>query len=191
MKILFGSDSIIIAILTVVVNWFRRWAKKKLNVDIPETIIWKMYYEMERFSQKNKLGRILETIDEEQFIQFLQEFIDVLDEEKPTFLLNNKLAWDIFVIVKDYLNKDWIKNSFLLGSFKNAINQKIINTPELLDYRIKRDVDEAIKDYQKLEKEMFNEPIEPTIKTIETVKENKQNPFGFDEIRIRGDWVDE
>ena len=188
MRLIVGENSLSAAILNVSLNWFRFWVKRRFKIDLPESIILKIYYEFDRFASDKKLGKLLENLDEEQFMNFLNEFVQVIDQEKeknPEILSNHQLMWEIFKVLKDYLNKDWIKNSPIIDGMKKELNQKIIRNKEVLNYKIKRDVDRAIVEYEKLEDE------EDSIKPIITVNENKENPFGFDEIRVRGQWVDE
>lgn len=188
MRLIVGKNSLAAAILNVSLGWFRFWIKRKFNIDLPESVILKIYYEFERFSSNQKLGKLLENLDEEQFMNFLNEFVQVIDQEKeknPAILQNRKLMWEIFKILKNYLNKDWIKNSPIIDGMKEELNNKIIRNKELLDYKVKRDVDRAIVEYEKLEGE--NDSFKPII----TTKENKNNSLGFDEMRIRGKWVEE
>lgn len=188
MKLLLGKNSLSFTILNVALNWFRFWIKRKFGIDLPESVILKMYYEFDRFASDQKLGKLIENVDEEKFINFLNEFVQVVDQEKeknPAILQNRKLMWEIFKVLKDYLNRDWIKNSSIMNGMKEELNNKIIHNKELLDYKVKRDVDRAIVEYEKLEEK------DDSLIPIITTKENKENPFGFDEIRIRGKWVQE
>lgn len=59
-----------------------------------------------------------------------------------TTKLPQDLLWKIVIELEDQ-----IPNSVL----KDEINRKIITTPELLDYKIKRDLDKAIEEYKKQE----------------------------------------
>lgn len=187
MKLTFESDSIFIAILNVIVNGIRFWTKNKMGIDIPDTIIWKMYYEIQKFAERNKLNRVLENIDEEQFINFLKEFIDVVDKEDPAILQRQRILWEIFVILKDYLNKDWIKNNPFMESLKSAANKKIIMTPELLDYKVKRDVDYAIQDYENQVPVNLNET-EPVYSEKEPDESVAQTLLGG-EMRLTAPWA--
>ena len=182
MNIIFNKADIFSAILSVIVLWLKRTVKVRLNVDLPDDIIWKLYYEIKRYVEKTQVGKLLQDIDKEQFLNFMKEFIDVIDEEHPAFLDNHELMWDLFVLIKDYVNSDWLKQNAFTESLAEAVNRKIISTPELLEYKVKRDVDEAIKEYEK------TETVVDTVPVIE-IKENVSNPFGFDEIRIHARWI--
>jgi hypothetical protein len=58
------------------------------------------------------------------------------------FKLPEDVVWKIIIELRDQ-----IPNSAL----KDEINKKIITTPELLNYKVKRDVDKAIREYEKQE----------------------------------------
>jgi hypothetical protein len=102
-------------------------------------------------------------------------------------------------IQRELLRRGWIDDT---------VNEYIIETPELLDQRVKRDVDNAIADYVKQEPEEINMKNETILAEIEkdkyteeqkkTVKEaifyekppdgsNAQNLLGG-EMRIRASW---
>jgi len=70
------------------------------------------------------------------------------------------------------------------GWIDNTLNEYIIKTPELLDQRIKRDVDRAIENYEKLE-----EP-EPVLMTNETIlKEIEKDEYSEEQKKIVKDAV--
>ena len=62
------------------------------------------------------------------------------------------------------------------------INEIILQSPELLENRIEREVDKAIKEFEKAEP--------PEVLSIFTEIEKGDNPLGG-EMRRRGTWVDE
>ena len=64
------------------------------------------------------------------------------------------------------------------------INNIILQSPELLEGRISRDVDKAINDY----KDMV-EWEEPKVRSVFSETEEGETPLGG-EMRRRGDWVD-
>ncbi len=97
------------------------------------------------------------------------------------------------------------------GWIDNTLNEYIIKTPELLDQRIKRDVDKAIENYEKLEEpepvNMVNETILKEIEKDEYSETQKKivkdavfyeeapdgsvaQGFLGGEMGIRGHWVD-
>lgn len=180
-----GRKSIASAILVVSINWLRFWIKNKTGINLPENIIYKIYYEIDRFFERTQLHKRLEDIDEDEFFEFLNEFIEVVDEEaakNPEILKKKKLFWEIFKVLKDYLKKDWVKKNPIVEEVEKQINDKLIHTPELLDYKVKRDVDYAVKQYRKTEEKGSDAP--PVIE----VKENSENALGFDEISISSPW---
>jgi hypothetical protein len=70
------------------------------------------------------------------------------------------------------------------GWIDNTLNEYIIKTPELLDQRVKRDVDKAIENYEKLE-----EP-EPVLMTNETIlKEIESGDYTEEQKKIVKDAV--
>jgi len=98
------------------------------------------------------------------------------------------------------------------GWIDNTLNEYIIKTPELLDQRIKRDVDKAIENYEKLEEpdpvNMTNETILKEIESGDYTEEQKKivkdavfyekAPDGSNaqsllggEMGIRAKWVNE
>jgi hypothetical protein len=59
------------------------------------------------------------------------------------FSIDKKRLWDIVdEIQRELLKRGWIDDT---------VNDYVINTPELLDQRVERDVDKAIEDYEKQE----------------------------------------
>ncbi len=70
------------------------------------------------------------------------------------------------------------------GWIDNTLNEYIIKTPELLDQRVKRDVDKAIENYEKLE-----EP-DPVLMTNETIlKEMESGNYTEEQKKIVKDAV--
>ena len=65
------------------------------------------------------------------------------------------------------------------------INQLIIQSPELLDNRISRDVDKAIDEYKDVVKWE-----EPKVRSVFSETTEGETPLGG-EMRRRGDWVDD
>lgn len=65
------------------------------------------------------------------------------------FNIDKKKLWDIVdEIQRELLKRGWIDDT---------VNDYVINTPELLDQRVERDVDKAIKEYKQQEvKEISN-----------------------------------
>ncbi len=61
------------------------------------------------------------------------------------------------------------------------IQQLVLASPTLLNDRIRRDVDDAIKDVK---------PEDPEIKSVFTEEKEGETPLGG-ELRIRGEWVPE
>jgi len=59
--------------------------------------------------------------------------------------IDKKKLWDVV----DEIQRELLKR----GLIDDTVNDYVINTPELLDQRVERDVDKAIEDYKKLEEE--------------------------------------
>lgn len=79
------------------------------------------------------------------------------------FGIDKKRLWDIVdEIQREFLKRGWIDDT---------VNDYVINTPELLDQRVERDVDKAIEEYKKLEEpEPVNMKNEVILKEIEKDK---------------------
>jgi hypothetical protein len=77
--------------------------------------------------------------------------------------IDKKRLWNIVdEIQREFLKRGWIDD---------IVNDYIINTPELLDQRVERDVDNAIAEYEKLEdEEPVNMKNETILKEIESGK---------------------
>lgn len=186
-----GKQSLASAVIVAGVNWIQFWLKSKTGIQLEENIIWKIYYELDRFSERLKLQKMIESIDEEEFFEFLDEFIEVVDEEtvkNPKILENRQLLWEIFKVLKEFSKKGWVKDNPITNEVKYQINKKINETPELLDYKVKRDVDRAISDYKK-ESEKIHGP-EPEIKPIFTETLEGETLLGG-EMRLRAPWINE
>lgn len=56
--------------------------------------------------------------------------------------LPQDLVWKIIVEIESQMPN---------SSLKTELNRKIISTPELLEYKVKREVDRAIREYEKTE----------------------------------------
>lgn len=186
-----GKQSLASAIIVAGVNWVRFWLKSKTGIELEENIIWKIYYEFDRFSERLKLQKMIESVDEEEFFKFLDEFIEVVDDEtvkNPKILENRQLLWEIFKVLKELSKKGWVRDNPVTDEVKYQINKKINETPELLDYKVKRDVDRAISDYKK-ESEKIYKP-EPEIKPIFTETLEGETLLGG-EMRLRAPWINE
>jgi hypothetical protein len=79
------------------------------------------------------------------------------------FGIDKKKLWDIVdEIQRELLKRGWIDDT---------VNDYVINTPELLDQRVERDVDKEIEEYKKLEEpEPVNMKNEVILKEIEKDK---------------------
>lgn len=95
-----------------------------------------------------KISIILESL-----VEFLSRWLKI----------DKKKLWDLVdEIQRELLKRGWIDDT---------VNDYVINTPELLDQRVERDVDNAIKEYGKLEEpEPVNMKNEVILKEIEKDK---------------------
>lgn len=189
---LLGKQSAASAILVAVVNGIILWFKR-YKVEVTENELFQLYYEIDRFVERSKINKLFEKINEEEFYKFLDEFVNAVDVEltkNPKFLENKIILWKIFAACQDLLNKKWVRKNPVTDEIKYQINKKIIETPELLDYKVKRDVDMAISDYNKEVKKMGLEP--PENKPIYSEKPSDgstaQDLLGG-EMRLRAPWV--
>jgi hypothetical protein len=90
----------------------------------------------------------------------LETLIEILSK---LLKIDKKRLWNIVdEIQREFLKRGWIDD---------IVNDYIINTPELLDQRVERDVDNAIAEYEKLEdEEPVNMKNETILKEIESGK---------------------
>lgn len=78
-------------------------------------------------------------------------FEGIIEFLSNKFNLDKKKLWNIVdEIQRELLKRGWIDDT---------VNDYIINTPELLNQRIERDVDAAIKEYEKQEIKELSNPI--------------------------------
>ena len=98
--------------------------------------------------------------------------------------------WKVYALVNDFFDANDIAtlmNSEMSKSVQRSINKKMIEDDDLLDYKVMRDVDEAIKVYDKLEPVERDTFVE---KAIFTEKNDSSSLLGG-EMRIRSPWVKE
>lgn len=92
-----------------------------------------------------KISIILETL-----IEFLSKLLKI----------DKKKLWNLV----DEIQRELLKR----GLIDDTINDYVINTPDILEQRIERDVDKAIQEYEKLEEpELVNMKNETILKEIE------------------------
>jgi hypothetical protein len=94
-----------------------------------------------------KISLILETI-----LEFISRVLKIPKDKLWPF---------VDEIQRELLKRGWIDDT---------VNDYIIKTPELLDQRVKRDVDQAIADYEKQEPEVINMKNETILAEIEKDK---------------------
>ena len=89
---------------------------------------------------------------------------------------------DVFsiAVVQKTVSTFFSKPNPIVDEIKTQINKKIIEIPELLDYKVKRDVDYAISDYKKQEPKE-----EPNFIFTETLE--GETALGG-EMRIQSKW---
>lgn len=88
-----------------------------------------------RFGKKKK-----DIIEWAKISIILEGIIEFLSNK---FGIDKKRLWDIVdEIQRELLKRGWIDDT---------VNDYVINTPDLLEQRVERDVDKAIKEYEKQE----------------------------------------
>jgi hypothetical protein len=171
---------------------------KVKNISLTKNDILKFYYEIKLYMDKHDVFSI---IDEESFLRFIKSVLDsteeIFEEQKktdPQFVdkLLKKYAgmWKIYAAVNDFFDANDIAslmNSGMSKRIQESINKKMIEDDDLLNYKVKRDVDEAIKVYDKLEPVVRDTFVE---KAIFTEKKEGASLLGG-EMRIRSPWVKE
>lgn len=90
-------------------------------------------------------------------------FEGIIEFLSNKFNIDKKKLWALVdSIQRELLRRGWIDDT---------INDYVINTPELLDQRVDRDIDKAINEYKKLEEpEPVNMKNEVILKEIEKEK---------------------
>jgi hypothetical protein len=90
-------------------------------------------------------------------------FEGIIEFLSNKFGIDKKKLWDVVdEIQRELLKRGWIDDT---------VNDYVINTPELLNQRVERDVDKAIEEYKKLEEpEPVNMKNEVILKEIEKDK---------------------
>jgi hypothetical protein len=163
MKInLFGKKSIASAILVSTVAWITFQLR---NFELPENFIWKVYYEAIRIYEENPVDQTFQNLLLE-ILKILEIEIDKNPELVRIITKNYTFLWDLYLQLKTRINPDWLKDSPITREIKDQINRNINNTPELLNYKVKRDVDRAIARYEKQIKRPINMKEKVIIDTI-------------------------
>jgi hypothetical protein len=185
---LFGKKTLASFIITSVVS-FITFKFKKFNID--EITLWKFYYEFQKYIERSPVKKIA---TEKEFIELLQEVLKIFDkffeeqskkdpDYKNKLLKQNSYLWTIYRFFSNFINSDNTLRS-ISDEIQDQINRKIIETPELLDYKVKRDVDYAIIDYEKLE---IPSPINMTNEVI--LKDLEKNSFTESQKKIVRDAI--
>ena len=164
-------------VASVVVNGGIAWLKTRVwfqfKVNIPDDMIYKTYYELKNWCVRKN---IIEFVDQDFLIEVIVEVIKVVESETDQRLLEdpeyvkrslkkNAWLWEIYSFFRDYVNKENVKavaESPVTKAIDGYMNSVMIKTPELLDYKVHRDVDFAIEDYQALTGETGEVKIEST-----------------------------
>lgn len=92
--------------------------------------------------------------------------------------VSENIIWDLI----DVFQQHWIKKGIPIPS---ELNEQIIRTPELLDRRIKRDVDYAIQKYTKEERRLYK----PNMKNKDILKEIEKPKYNESQRQIIKDAV--
>lgn len=188
----FGKKTLASLIIVSVVN-FIKFRFKQFEID--EITLWKIYYEFQKIIERTPLKKIS---SEKEFIELL---IDVLKIFENYFEINLKkdpdyikklmkkksYLWSIYKFFSNFADSNGILrviNSPISKEIQSQINKKIIKTPELLDYKVKRDIDYVIQDYEKLE---IPKPINMTNEVI--LKDLEKKPFSDSQKQIVKDAV--
>lgn len=141
----FGKKTIASAILVSVVTWFTFQLR---NFNLPENFIFKAYYEAVRLYEENPVDQTFQKLLLEIF-KILEIEIDKQPELVKLITRNYTFLWDLYLQLKSKINPDWLKDSPISREIKDQINRKINTDSELLNYKVKRDVDRAIARYEK------------------------------------------
>ena len=128
------------------------------NISISDELVYKTYYEFKQWMVRHNVDDI---IDRDQFIDIMVKVLKAVeggvDEElikDPEFiektLKKHSWLWLIYSIFRDYVtseNVNKVADSPITKAVDRYLNKVMIAKPNLLDYKVKRDVDFAIEDY--------------------------------------------
>lgn len=156
------------------------------DLKITDEFIYKVYYEVETLMSHFNLDEI---VNQDQFdnvmvssLRLLEGEIDDKLVDDPEFIerLIKKHAWlwSVYKAFSNFVtvhNIKKIKDSKVSQEINRQINNTIINNEQLLDYKVKRDVDYALSDIPQED---------PNINTPEFYYETGETPLGV--IGIRG-----
>jgi hypothetical protein len=146
MKInLFGKKTIASAILVSTVTWVTFQLR---SFQLAENFIWKFYYESVRIYEENPVDQTFQKLLIEIF-KILEIEVDKNPELVKLITRNYTFLWDLYLQLKTKINPDWLKEGPITREIRDQITRKINTDPELLNYKVKRDVDRAIARYEK------------------------------------------
>ena len=200
MKInLLGKQTIASVILVSIITWITFQLR---HFDLPENFIWKAYYEATRIYEENPLDKTFKKLLLE-ILSILEIEIDKNPELVRIITKNYTFLWDLYLQLTTQINPEWLKDSPITEEIKDQINQKIINDPELLNYKVHRDVDRAIDRYKKqvgrpitMKEQVILKAVKNYKKTERLIVENaiyyeiKNDSVLGNTMGIRGAWTD-
>ena len=141
----FGKKTIASAILVSAVTWITFQLR---SFQLPENFIWKVYYEAVIIYEENPVDQTFQQLLIEIF-KILEIEIDKQPELVKLITRNYTFLWDLYLQLKTKINPDWLKEGPITREIRDQITRKINTDPELLNYKVKRDVDRAIARYEK------------------------------------------
>lgn len=200
MKInLLGKKTIASAILISIVSWITFQLR---DFNLSKDFIWKAYYEATRIYEENPIDQKFQDLLLEIF-KILEIEIDKNPELVRIITRDYTFLWEFYLSLKSKINPNWLKGNPITEEIRNQINQKIITDPELLNYKVKRDVDRAISRYEKEVRRPVTMKEQHILKTIQhydsiskTIVENAiyyelpNNSILGNTMGIRGSWTD-
>lgn len=168
---------------------------KVKDISLTEKDIMKFYYEINLYLKKYN---VFSVVDQETFLKFIKGVLDetevIFEEQKkndPEFV--NKLLkkhawlWNIYATINDFFDANDIAtlmNSDMSKKIQESLNKKMIEDEELLNYKVHRDVDESIKEYEK--KEMKETFVDKAVLT-----ETKEGGSLGGQLRIKAPWIED
>ena len=193
------KQTIASVILVSIITWITFQLR---HFDLPENFIWKAYYEATRIYEENPLDKTFKKLLLE-ILSILEIEIDKNPELVRIITKNYTFLWDLYLQLKTQINPEWLKDSPITEEIKDQINQKIINDPELLNYKVHRDVDRAIDRYKKqvgrpitMKEQVILKAVKNYKKTERLIVENaiyyeiKNDSVLGNTMGIRGAWTD-
>ena len=133
----------------------------QFGIELSDELIYKSYYELKEWMIRKGIS---DFVDRDQFIEVVVGVLKIVESETDARLLEDPLfvekslkehawLWNLYSFFRDYVTSENVKavvDSPTTKAIDRYLNSVMINNPLLLDYKVHRDVDFAISDYEAL-----------------------------------------